>query len=40
MNRVEGYSNLFAIGDISFQTADAGYPNGHPQVAQVALAAG
>ena len=40
INRVEGYSNLFAIGDISFQTADAVYPNGHPQIAQVALQQG
>lgn len=40
ISRVEGYANLFAIGDISFQTADAGYPNGHPQVAQVALQQG
>jgi NADH:ubiquinone reductase (H+-translocating) len=35
-NRVEGYSNVFAIGDISLQTEEK-YPNGHPQVAQVAI---
>jgi NADH:ubiquinone reductase (H+-translocating) len=40
ISRVEGYSNLFAIGDISFQTADSGYSNGHPQIAQVALQQG
>jgi NADH dehydrogenase len=35
-NRVTGYSNIFAIGDISLQTEEK-YPKGHPQVAQVAI---
>jgi len=35
-NQLEGYQNIFAIGDNSLMTEDA-YPNGHPQVAQVAL---
>src|SRR5665811_1277002 len=36
INRVTGYSNIFAIGDISLQTEEK-YPRGHPQVAQVAI---
>jgi NADH dehydrogenase len=35
-NRVLGYANVFALGDISLQTEDK-YPKGHPQVAQVAI---
>ena len=35
-NQVAGYQNIFALGDNSLM-ADAEYPNGHPQVAQVAL---
>jgi NADH:ubiquinone reductase (H+-translocating) len=35
-NKVEGYQNIYAIGDISFMAEDK-YPKGHPQVAQVAL---
>jgi NADH:ubiquinone reductase (H+-translocating) len=35
-NRVNGYENIFALGDISFMTEDK-YPSGHPQVAQVAI---
>jgi NADH dehydrogenase len=40
INRVEGYRNIFAIGDQSFQTSDKCYPNGHPQLAQVAIQQG
>jgi NADH dehydrogenase len=36
INKVEGYSNIFALGDISLMTDDK-YPKGHPQVAQVAI---
>jgi NADH dehydrogenase len=36
-NQVEGLERVFAIGDIAFQTTDAAFPNGHPQVAQVAI---
>ncbi len=35
-NKVSGYSNVFALGDISLQTEEK-YPEGHPQVAQVAI---
>lgn len=35
--RVQGTENIFAIGDVSNMTADANYPKGHPQVAQVAI---
>lgn len=35
-NQVEGYSNIFALGDNSLMTEEA-FPNGHPQVAQVAM---
>ncbi|MBL7802742.1 MAG: NAD(P)/FAD-dependent oxidoreductase [Saprospiraceae bacterium] len=36
-NQVEGTENVFALGDIALQTSEEKYPNGHPQVAQVAL---
>jgi NADH dehydrogenase len=35
-SRVNGYKNIFALGDISLQT-EPKYPKGHPQVAQVAI---
>lgn len=35
-NRVKGYDNIFALGDISLMTTEK-YPAGHPQVAQVAI---
>lgn len=35
-NQVEGFTDVFAIGDIAWMTTET-YPNGHPQVAQVAL---
>jgi NADH dehydrogenase len=35
-NQVEGFENIFAIGDIAFM-AEEKYPKGHPQVAQVAI---
>ncbi|MEO0896145.1 MAG: NAD(P)/FAD-dependent oxidoreductase [Bacteroidota bacterium] len=38
-NQVEGYKDIFALGDIAFmQTED--YPHGHPMVAQVAIQMG
>ncbi len=38
-NQVEGYKNIFAIGDIAYmQTTE--YPKGHPQVAQPAIQQG
>lgn len=34
--RVHGYTNIYALGDLAYmETAD--YPNGHPQVAPVAI---
>lgn len=38
-NRMHGTDNIFAIGDICLQT-ETDYPNGHPQVAQVAIQQG
>ena len=35
-NMVMGYPNIFALGDNSLMT-EVAFPNGHPQVAQVAL---
>jgi len=39
-NKVTGVEDIFAIGDTCIQTHDASYPNGHPQVAQVAIQQG
>lgn len=39
-NKVLGTENIYALGDCSFQTADAAFPNGHPQLAQVAIQQG
>ncbi len=38
-NRIEGSENIFAIGDIAYMVEDK-YPNGHPQVAPVAMQQG
>jgi len=38
-NRVKGLDDVFAIGDSSVMTTED-YPNGHPQVAQVAIQQG
>ncbi|MBI2271958.1 MAG: NAD(P)/FAD-dependent oxidoreductase [Bacteroidetes bacterium] len=35
-NQVEGYTNIFALGDIALMTEDR-YPKGHPQMAQPAI---
>lgn len=35
-NRVKGYNNVYALGDVAAMLSDD-YPNGHPGVAQVAL---
>jgi NADH:ubiquinone reductase (H+-translocating) len=34
---VNGFENVYAIGDVAFMDADVAYPNGHPQVAPVAI---
>ena len=36
MNRVEGYENIFAIGDICYMGNET-FPKGHPQLANVAI---
>lgn len=38
-NLIEGYDNIFAIGDIAYMEVDK-FPNGHPGVAQVAIQQG
>ena len=38
-NQVEGYNNIFALGDIALMETEA-FPNGHPQVAQPAIQQG
>lgn len=35
-NKVAGYENIYAVGDIAYMATNK-YPNGHPQVAQVAI---
>jgi NADH dehydrogenase len=39
-NRIKGLENVFAIGDQCIQTSDTRFPNGHPQLAQVAIQQG
>ncbi|GAA4784758.1 NAD(P)/FAD-dependent oxidoreductase [Olivibacter ginsenosidimutans] len=39
-NKVQGVDDVFAIGDICLQTSDTAFPNGHPQLAQVAIQQG
>ena len=39
-NQVIGLNNVFAIGDQCIQLTDKKYPNGHPQLAQVAIQQG
>ncbi|CAM4063254.1 NAD(P)/FAD-dependent oxidoreductase [Flavobacterium antarcticum] len=39
-NRVNGTQNIYAIGDTAIMTTDANFPDGHPQVAQVAIQQG
>jgi NADH dehydrogenase len=38
--RVTGYENIYAVGDIALMKTDEPWPNGHPQVAQVAIQMG
>jgi len=35
-NKIVGYENIYALGDIALMNEEK-YPNGHPQVAQVAI---
>ncbi|CAL1520233.1 NAD(P)/FAD-dependent oxidoreductase [Chitinophaga sp. MM2321] len=39
-NLVQGYSNVYAIGDIAQMTNDQRFPKGYPMVAQVAIQQG
>jgi NADH dehydrogenase len=39
-NQVEGYNNIFAIGDVAQMTTDSRYPKGLPMLAQVAIQQG
>jgi len=39
-NKVQGIQNIFALGDLCFMSADKKFPNGHPQLAQVAIQQG
>ena len=39
MNQVDGYPNVFAIGDVAYMETQA-YPKGHPQMAQPAIQQG
>ena len=39
-NKVKGTENVYAIGDICYQTTDPENPGGHPQLAQVAIQQG
>ena len=34
---VEGFSNIYAVGDVAYMDSDPAYPHGHPQVAPVAI---
>ena len=36
-NKMEGYEDIYAIGDASIMTTDPSFPQGHPQQAQVAI---
>jgi NADH dehydrogenase len=36
-NLVEGYKNIYALGDCAIISNDKDYPNGHPQLAQPAI---
>lgn len=39
-HKVKDTDDVYAIGDIALQTTDANYPNGHSQLAQVAIQQG
>ncbi|MGA9638820.1 NAD(P)/FAD-dependent oxidoreductase [Flavobacterium sp.] len=39
-NKLEGFNNIYAIGDTCIQFNDEAFPHGHPQVAQVAIQQG
>ncbi len=39
-NEVQGLKDVFAVGDTCFQVSDPAFPEGHPQLAQVAIQQG
>jgi NADH:ubiquinone reductase (H+-translocating) len=39
-NKVQGLDNVYALGDSCISTAEPAFPNGHPQLAQVAIQQG
>ena len=39
-HQLQGFENIYAIGDTAIQSGDANFPEGHPQVAQVAIQQG
>ncbi|MHC0445188.1 NAD(P)/FAD-dependent oxidoreductase [Flavobacterium sp. 3-218] len=39
-NKVNGVENIYAIGDTAISSGDQNFPDGHPQVAQVAIQQG
>ena len=39
-NRVNGYENIFAIGDVAVMEGDPDFPNGHPMMAPPAMQQG
>lgn len=39
-NQIQGSENIFAIGDTALMVSDPEFPQGHPQVAQVAIQQG
>ncbi len=39
-NKAQGFDNIYALGDSCIMTTDPAFPNGHPQLAQVAIQQG
>ena len=39
-NQVQGFTDVFAIGDVAMMSEEPDYPNGHPQIAQPAIQQG
>ena len=39
-NRVKDCPDVFAVGDLALMQGDPAYPNGHPQLARVAISQG
>ncbi len=39
-NQVQGFTDIFAIGDVALMSEEPDYPDGHPQIAQPAIQQG